>query len=423
MNVKIKNGTISGTIYAPSSKSYTQRYVLYSAFSNKPVKIKNVSFSEDEMVSLKIAESCNATINYNRKDIEIKPDFKCPDSIYVGESGTSYRLSIGLLAARKCKTTIKGEQQLAGRPVEPLIKALSDAGTNFKKHKDGFYMVDGRNSASTGVSIDGGTSSQFVSAMLYYYSILGEGNFTVSNMVSANYVNITINCLRNFGITVHNNGNNYSIENGDYAVKEIGIEGDYSSASYFIVLGIFTGNIKIKNLGIDSLQPDRQIIELLNNATECIKIGGNELTVDKANFIKGIIVDASATPDIAPVISVIGIFSTEGVKIYNYQRLKTKESDRWKGIIEMCRAFGATVSVCENFIEIKKGILKDPESIKFTDHRMIMSAIIAGIIAGSHTEFKNVEKINKSYPEFLVDLKRLGLEIYSDLNLSGDAVI
>ncbi len=101
MNMKVRKGEIFGTIFAPSSKSFTQRYVLYSAFSNKPIKINNVSFSDDEIISIKIAETCNASIVYDKKSIRIKPDFRCPDGIYVGESGTSYRLSLGLLAARK----------------------------------------------------------------------------------------------------------------------------------------------------------------------------------------------------------------------------------------------------------------------------------------------------------------------------------
>jgi len=417
MNLKLKHRNISGTIIAPSSKSYTQRYVLYSAFSNKPVKIKNISFSDDEIISLKIAESCNASISYNKKDITIKPDFRPPDNIYVGESGTSYRLSLGLLAARKCKTLIRGEQQLAARPIEPLIDALSNAGTVFTKCKSGFFNLNGENSTTNSVHIDGKTSSQFVSALLFYYSIAGKGNFTVNNMVSENYVKITINCLSNFGVAVQNNGSNYSIANNNYIEKEIEIEGDYSSASYFIVLGLFTGNIKIKNLNVHSLQPDRQIVDLLNKATGSIKMHGSELEIIKADNIREIIIDASITPDIAPIVSIIGIFSENGVKILNYRRLKTKESDRWAGIVHMCRSFGASVSVSGEFIAIKKGNIKDPEFIEFTDHRMIMSGIIAGIIGQTDTEYRNVEKINKSYPEFLVDLKRLGLEMNIDIKL------
>ncbi len=417
MNMKVRKGEISGTIFAPSSKSFTQRYILYSAFSNKPIKINNVSFSDDEIISIKIAETCNASIVYDKKSIRIKPDFRCPDGIYVGESGTSYRLSLGLLAARKCHTLITGEPQLARRPVETLINALSEAGSHFNRCEDGFYRLDAGNSSNRPVGIDGSTSSQFISAMLYYYSILGSGKFAAGNMVSEDYVKITESCLLNFGVTVHRDGNNYSITTGNYDIKDVDIEGDYSSASYFMVLGIFSGNIKIKNLNENSLQPDRIVVDLLRRATGSIDFHNGELNVEKADHMDEIIVDASVSPDIAPIISVIGIFSPEGVKIYNYHRLKTKESDRWKGIIDMCRAFGASVVTNEESIIIKRDSIKDPGSIAFTDHRMIMSAIIAGIIAESHTEYVNVEKINKSYPEFLNDIKRVGIDIYFDVDL------
>lgn len=412
MNVKIKRGNIAGTIFAPSSKSFTQRYVLYSAFSNIPVNLNNISFSDDEIISIKIAEKCNAKIEYNRKNMHIIPDFRCPDRIYVGESGTSYRLTIGLLCARGCNTDIRGEESLAGRPVNILVDALSQAGSLFTRKKDGFYAVNAKGSSNRAVQIDGSISSQYVSAMLFYYSIIGKGAFTVNNAVSTNYLKITENCLENFGVSIQEENGRYSILQQTPKEITVNIEGDYSSASYFIVLGIFTGNIKIKNLNYLSVQPDRIVIDLINEATGCIKIGKDEIEVKKADVIKKIIVDAAESPDLAPVMSVIGIFSPEGVEIRNYSRLKVKESDRFSGIVGMCKSFGAAVTVTDSFIEIKKGELKFPDYIEYSDHRMIMSAVIAGVISGSGTEFGKCESINKSYPEFLNDLKRIGIEIY-----------
>jgi 3-phosphoshikimate 1-carboxyvinyltransferase len=417
MNIRIKSGHISGTVFAPSSKSFTQRYILYSAFSDRTIKINNVSFSEDEIVSMKIAESCNASLYYDKKNITIRPDFKCPEKIYVGESGTSYRLTLGLLSARRCNTVITGEPSLASRPVGILTDSLSDVGTSFTPTTTGFYSVNGEMASRKHVSIDGSASSQFISAMLYYYSILGSGGFTARNLVSSDYVKITEACLETFGVKVLQEGDNYYVKTGDYRETGIDIEGDYSSSSYFIILGIFTGNIVIKNLNMDSLQPDKKILELVNNATGSIHFHQGSIEVDKAEEIKKIIVDASVSPDIAPIISVIGIFSSKGVEIRNYQRLKIKESDRWAGIVHMCRAYGASVSITDELISIKKDIIKEPDYFEYIDHRMIMSAIIAGVIAKSNTEFRNSEKINKSYPEFLNDLKKLGADIYFDANL------
>ncbi len=417
MKIRIKRGSIGGTIFAPSSKSFTQRYVLYSAFSNKSVRLNNISFSEDEIISMKIAEKCNAVIKYDRKNMHIVPDFLCPENIYVGESGTSYRLSIGLLCSRKCRTSINGEASLARRPVDTLIMALSDAGSRFNKKEDGFYSVDGQRATSIPVEIDGSISSQYVSSMLFYYSILGGGSFRAINTVSRDYLKITESCLANFGVKVENNDGMYQIINHNYLEKTVDIEGDYSSASYFIVLGIFTGNIIIKNLNYMSLQPDRKILDLVNNATGSIKYGSAGIEIRKADHINRITVDAAVSPDMAPVISVVGIFSEEGVQIYNYKRLMAKESDRFNGIVNMCRSFGADVTVNDSCIKIKKGRNLCPDYIEYSDHRMTMSSIIAGVIAGSNTEFGKCESINKSYPEFLNDLKKIGVDIYFDANL------
>ena len=417
MNIRIRKGNIGGTIFAPSSKSFTQRYILYSAFSGKPVKLNNISFSEDEIVSLKIAEKCNSVIEYDRKNITLNPDFRCPDSLYVGESGTSYRLTIGLLCARKCQTSITGEPSLARRPVDPLISALSQAGSKFHKKDDGFYSVDGEYASNIPVEIDGSISSQYVSSMLFYYSLKGGGSFIANSTVSTDYLKITENCLANFGVDVYTDGSTYNIDCGTYSEKTVDIEGDYSSASYFIVLGIFAGNITIKNLNYKSLQPDRAIIDLLNAATGCINVKRTEIFIRKAESIKKITLDAAISPDLAPVMSVIGIFSEEGIRIYNYQRLRAKESDRFTGIVNMCRSFGADVVINESFIEIRKGQIKFPGYIEYNDHRMIMSSIIASAIADSNTEFGKCENINKSFPEFLNDLKKIGFDIYFNANL------
>ncbi len=417
MNIRIKKGSIGGTIFSPSSKSFTQRCVLYSAFSGKPVKLNNISFSDDEIVSLKIAEKCNAVIKYDRKSMIINPDFRCPDHLYVGESGTSYRLTMGLLCARKCRTSITGEPSLATRPIETLINALSQAGSKFHKKDDGFYSVDGENAGNIPVEIDGSVSSQYISSMLFYYAIKGGGSFIANNTVSVDYLKITESCLANFGVDVYKVGSQYNVACGTHSKNTLDVEGDYSSASYFIVLGIFTGNIVIKNLNYKSLQPDRKIIELINAATGCINIENTGIFIGKAEHVGKITLDAAVSPDLAPIVSVIGIFSEEGVRIYHYQRLQAKESNRFTGIVNMCRSFGADVAVNESFIEIRKGQIKSPSYIEYNDHRMIMSAIIAGVIAGSDTEFGKCESINKSYPEFLNNLKKIGVDIYFDANL------
>ncbi len=418
MNTIIKPCKISGIIRAPSSKSYSQRYILYSAFSGKEIELKGISFSDDEIIAIKIAEKCNARIEYDRKNIVVIPDFKCPETIYAGESGTSYRLSIGLLAGRKCITSITGEASLSKRPVDTLINALTHTGIKFTKNNLNFFDIDAINSINMPVKIDGSVSSQFVSSLLYYYSFFENSEFSAENTVSKNYINITIQCLNDFDVSVTENNGKYSLIKKSYNVKSINLEGDYSSASYFMVLGLFTGKITIQNLQKNSFQPDRSIVDIIMESAGSIKIFEDYITVYPSGNIKKIVLDASISPDLAPIIAVIGIFSENGVDIYNYNRLSMKESDRYNGIISMCRSFGASISINKNYIHINKGTVKKPISINFDDHRMIMSSIVAALIAGSETEFTSIEKINKSYPEFLNDLQRIGC----DINISGESL-
>lgn len=410
MEIKVKSNYINGNINAPSSKSYTQRYVLYSAFSNKKIKLNNISFCDDELISIKIAEKCNANIKYDKKNIIIEPDFKCPDQLYFKESGTSYRLGIGLISAKKCYTSTSGEKNLGIRPVKPLIDTLSSLNVKFYPDNN-FYKIDARNALNKYSCINGNISSQFISSMLFYYSFYNNSKFYVNNIVSANYINITIKCLNDFGISVDYNNNEYIINNNNYNEKVINIEGDYSSISYFIVLSLFKGDIKIYNLYNKSLQPDKKIIDLINNGCNAIKVYNDYIKINKIDEIKEINIDVSEVPDLAPIISVIGIFSYNGIKIKNYKRLKFKESDRLNGIIDMATKFGANIIKNDDYILIKKNIIKKPAIIDYKDHRMIMSSIIAGLISESDTVYKNVEKINKSYPNFLNDLKKLGCEI------------
>ncbi|KJE48792.1 MULTISPECIES: 3-phosphoshikimate 1-carboxyvinyltransferase [unclassified Acidiplasma] len=411
MIIEVKPGEIGGIVEAPSSKSFTQRYVLYSAFSGKPVTLRNISYCDDELIAIDIAKSCNAHIEYQRRDVKITPDFKCPKKIYVGESGTSYRLSLGLLAGRKCTTEISGKPALAKRPVEDLISCLENTGSIFYKNSEGFYKIDATNSGNVYCTLNASKSSQFASAMLFYYSFFKSACFGIDSMVSEKYMDITVKTLEDFGINIKRENNKFIIDGYLKSKNDIHIEGDYSSASYFMVLGIFTGNILIKNLKKNSLQPDSGIIKILNDAAGCIEIFDDYIKINKAYEIKTVVVDVSATPDFAPVASVIGIFSKNGVIIKNYQRLEIKESNRYLNILDMVEKFGGIAEIKDDFMFIHPGGIKNPDTLIYSDHRMVMSAIIAGIIAGSKTRYGDIEAINKSYPSFLNDLKKLGADI------------
>ncbi len=421
MKVKISGVGLSGTVRVPGSKSYSQRHILIAGMGKTPVAIHGLSYSEDEQVALGIVKSSGAKVVYDGDSVKIEPNFKCPASVDVGESATSYRLAAGMLAARKCRTEFTGKPQLAGRPMADLIRSLEAMGAKINKKEDGFILLDAGGIKPQDIEIDQTRSSQYVSSMLLFlaFSDFTEKCLTVTGTkASEGYVNITVECLKTFGFNVQRDGDRYRIERAENAAnKEIQIERDFSSAAFFIVLGLLASEegISVEGLRKNSLQGDSAILEVLMNSCDGITLkpsNGQVAAFARKGTFSHVEIDADITPDLAPPVSVIGIFSSEGVTIKNPSRLTIKETDRKSEIIRLVESFGAVVEKGDNYIRIMRGRdTVNPGVLSFDDHRMVMSAIVAGIASGFEIEYGDIERINKSYPSFLKDLKKLGAAV------------
>lgn len=427
MKARISSDELGGSVSAPSSKSYSQRYILMAGMGSSPVKIHGIHFSEDEQVAIGIIRGAGSVLTFEGDTLTIEPNFSCPKYVDVGESATSYRLSLGLLTAMKCRTEFVGRPELARRPMNELVEAIRSLGGKVDVKDDGFVALDAEDIRITDLQIDQSRSSQYVSSLLLLLAFGGMegGKLTVKGARSSEgYVNITISCLKSMGYQV-------ALEDGTYTVsrtetdlpKDIYIERDYSSAAFFLVLGVLASDqgISLEGLPDNSLQADAIILDLLKASTDGISVvfADNKIIAKAVRgYVKHLEVDAKSTPDLAPPMAVLGIFSKEGVTIRNPSRLSIKESDRYSEIIRLVESFGARVEEGEDYLLIKGGHeVLNPGSLDFNDHRMVMSAIIAGLASGFDIEYGNIERINKSYPSFLGDLRKIGAVIRTDISL------
>ncbi|WP_297217909.1 3-phosphoshikimate 1-carboxyvinyltransferase [Thermoplasma sp.] len=402
MTVKIHGAGGSGTAVLPSSKSFTQRYILGSAFLNKNVILNYVTITGDDAIAIDIAQKAGADITVNDSSIRIKSSLRCPEEIYVGESATSYRIVLGLLGSSGCITHVSGEPGLAKRPMEPLIKALEANDVRLTLNGDGFYDVDGSASKKRYVEIDG-VSSQFVSSMIFYYAKKGGGEFLVKNMRSPGYVYITKRVLYDLGYFV-NVERTITINPSGVWKTTIDVEPDYSSMAFFLVLGLLSEEVDMRfNIKrMSRIQPDSILLDIFRD-----NLAIDRDTVRVLPGIKNrITIDADHNPDLAPPLAVIGIFSDAGVEIDNYARLKTKESDRYEAMIDLASRFGAIVEDNGKDLFIKKGDLKNPSTLAYEDHRMIMSAAIAAAVSGFEIDIENESRVSKSFPGFFKELSK-----------------
>jgi 3-phosphoshikimate 1-carboxyvinyltransferase len=420
MKVKLKAHRLTGTIRPPSSKSFTQRYILLAMAREGKTKIIHVSGSEDEMVAMGIGRDSNFTVDYKDHEVLITGKFKCPEKIYVGESATSYRLSMGFISGMRCRTRYKLAESLSVRPNGPLEAALSAAGVKINRISKDEIEIDSSGIQSKDVKINGELSSQFVSSLMllsaggvFKGKIIIEGKKT-----STGYIDITEKCLTDFGFTVKREKQIISVSGSPHKGQiEVMVEADYSSAAYFIILGLLSSKegIRLSGLSANSLQPDSAILNILKPYVKTFYTDNAGLEIEcRQSHLDSIELDADQNPDLAPIMSVIGIFSENGIIIRNIGRLSFKESDRASSIIKLAEEFGASVIKDGTTLIIKKGKeIKHPLLVDFRDHRMIMAAAVAIVISGSDTSLCNTENVNKSYADFFKDLHSLGVSIES----------
>lgn len=413
---------LTGTVDVPGSKHFTQRYVLMSAFSGMPVKIRNTSGSEDENVSIEIAREAGSRILQYGDSLEIIPGKECPPNLFAGESATTFRILLGLLSARKCTTSVRMDESLRRRDSAPLMNALMSRGVVFSRTPDGID-IDARNFTPGEVNVSADLSSQFVTSLLMLQSLSGGDSRKVNvtgKMVSSGYVDITISCLKDFGIQV-------SVKDGSYSVRgevrppdhEVEIETDMSSLSALVTLGVLfpLSGIVIRGIKSSGIQPDHIYTQMLRDAGFAADYTGNsELRASYSESRKKqIVVDAASNPDLATIASVIGIFSPAGVSILNSDRLAGKESDRKSSIVDLATAFGCDTRVEGANITINPpGKMVRPKKLEFRDHRMVMAAIVACLVAGYDTRIGDLNAIKKSFPQFIEKLQSLGIRVETE---------
>lgn len=413
VSVRISPGEISGRIRVPGSKSYTQRYVLISAFTNSSLHLSNVAFCDDDLRAISVAESCGKKVERSGNELWISGPYSCPQTISCGDSGTTLRLSLGLLSGRKCSTRIDLSEQLSSRPILPLIESLNRNGTVFTGNSSEI-TVNGSGVVPASSTIDGDVSSQFVSSLLLFQALMQSGKTVrvTGSLVSENYVLMTIDVMKEFGVVVKSSGSSFTVD-GTFSDEKVEntIEGDYSSAAFITALGALASErgVTVEGLNKDSIQPDSLLFKG--------GFPGSWSKVDNAyrvshTGIKKVVIDCNHTPDLAPVAAVLGIYGNDGALLLHVERLRTKESDRLSELVRLVNLFGGRTLRNGADLEIVAAASRPRiDELEFSDHRMIMAGIIAGIVSGQDIVHKNVELISKSYPGFLSDLVKIGVKV------------
>jgi len=385
MNYKISHPTkiINCEIDLPSSKSISNRLLIIKAICKDNFKIKNLSNSTDTRI-------LRQALDLSKKNID------------VNDAGTSFRFLTAFLSLQKGKEFIlNGSERLKQRPIKNLVNVLQKMGAQIEYlHKEGFapLRILGGKLKGGYIEIDGGISSQFISAILLISPTIYNGIILkiTGELVSKPYVLMTLKLMTEFGITWTWIEDTITIREQAYIAKKYYVESDWSSASFWLqIAGLaLECNIKLNGLKESSIQGDKRVIDLFESLGVLSTFDNKTLLLTKNknnSFHKKI--DLIETPDLYQPLKCTLYAKDIITEIFGLQTLKDKESNR-------------VLSVEKELDKLNSSRIINTHK----DHRMAMSFAPLSLKFGQ-LQINNVEVVNKSYPNFWNDLMKGGFII------------
>jgi 3-phosphoshikimate 1-carboxyvinyltransferase len=379
---------VGGTVNVPGSKSLSNRALLLAALAKGETHLTNLLDSEDIHhmlnaltklnVSYRLSEcktQCWVTGNAGVFNVPV------PVSLFLGNAGTAMRPLCAALACSIGEFELTGEPRMEERPIGALVDSLRQAGADIEYLKNDDYpplSIKGHALQGGSITVDGSVSSQFLTALLMSAPLFKQDTtIEISgDLVSKPYIDITLHTMAQFGIEVENQNYQRFVVKGLQQYKAPGhfmVEGDASSASYFLAAGaIKGGTVKVTGIGKNSIQGDIRFAEVLEKMGAKVNWQDDFIEVTSAP-LTAVDLDMNHIPDAAMTITTTALFATGTTSIRNIYNWRVKETDRLAAMSCELRKVGATVEEGDDYITITppKQLLH-AEIDTYNDHRVAM---------------------------------------------------
>ena len=420
MNIVITRGIQGGKVAAIPAKAAAHRALIAAALSGRTVDIRigDAELSQDISATIRCLEQLGAKITaigggVFRVSVAAMPEHPVLDC---GESGSTLRFLLPVAAALGANARLVGSGRLPERPLADLIQTLRAHGISFSAEKLPFEI--GGKLAGGRFELPGNVSSQYVSGLLfamYAADITGEVVLT-TRLESSRYVDMTVATLRKFGADITHNGDTFIVgRRADAAPATLAVEGDWSNAAAFLVAGALGGKVTVTGLDVNSLQPDRAVVDILRKFGARVTVDGDEVTAAPGIPCPAT-VDVAETPDLLPVLAVLAAKSPGKSRFVNAARLRLKESDRLSSTAKLLKAIGVEVAEFPDALEITGGTpVRGGYVDSCNDHRLVMAATAAASLGATPITVADAEAIRKSQPDFFAVCADLGAKIERQL--------
>ncbi|QDD13596.1 3-phosphoshikimate 1-carboxyvinyltransferase [Candidatus Methylopumilus rimovensis] len=414
--------SVFGQVTLPGSKSITNRILLLSAIAKGETTIKHPLQSDDTHHMIEALKILQVDLTQKENgDILIqgaRGQFKNKSAeIFLGNAGTAFRPLTAALAFSQGDYMLSGVPRMHERPIKDLVDALLQLNADITYLNEEGYpplKISPSEIITNGsVKIRGDISSQFLTALLMAIPLTKKevSIEIVGDLISKPYIDITLNLMNRFGVQVKKIDWQYFVipgSGGYVSPGEIFVEGDASSASYFLGAGALAGDIEVKGIGKNSIQGDIKFTEALTLMGAEIQILEGSIKASKASTLQAINLDCNHIPDAAMTLAVLALFANGTTKLHNIGSWRVKETDRIKAMATELKKLGAEVVEGEDFIEITPPlhIKENIEIDTYDDHRMAMCFSLVSL--------KNIPIIindpacvNKTFPTYFEVLESI----------------
>lgn len=390
MDIVISPSKLSGVVHAIPSKSQAHRLLICAAFSDRTTRIFCPETNKDIHATVNCLNALGAEITRTPAGYAVKPVSVVPKTAELpcGESGSTLRFLLPIVGALGVDSVFHLEGRLPQRPLSPLWEEMDRMGCSLSRPTENTVRCTGQLHSGE-YRIAGNVSSQYITGLLFATAMVkGSSTITIlGKLESSPYVKLTQDALERFGVKAEEYHVAYSMPFN--SPGEVSVEGDWSNGAFFLAAKYLGHIVHVENLDPSSAQGDRAAAELLPLLKQNCVVSGADI------------------PDLIPILAVYAA-ANNGATFTDVERLRLKESDRIAAVAAMLHALGGSTEITQNTLTVYPAKFRGGQIDAFNDHRIAMAGAIAATIATGPVTILGAECVQKSYPAFWDEYKRLG---------------
>lgn len=410
-----------GVVQLPGSKSISNRALLLAALAEGETLLTRLLDADDTRVMIEALRALGVAIERDGDRARVagcggRFPARSAD-LFLGNAGTATRSLTAALAFADGRYRIDGVARMRERPIGDLVEALNALGARIAYEGAAGYpplrIEPAQRLLRDEVAIRGNVSSQFLTGLLMAAPLVAPAQGlrvqVAGELISKPYVAMTVAMMKRFGVDVSRCGDTFVVPRAAYrSPGALAVEGDASSASYFLALGLLAqGPVRVEGVGRDSVQGDVAFADLLQAMGARIERGADWIEASGGEAMRAVGYDCAAIPDAAMTAAVVAMFAPGRTVLRGIGSWRVKESDRIAAMATELRKLGATVEEGNDWLAVSGPTrVREATIDTYDDHRIAMCFALAAA-GGVPVHIRDPGCVSKTFPRFFAELERL----------------